>query len=525
MMETVHTKEREKLLDLFPELKNCGHDLFLSLKRYLDCVPERFYSESIFTLVQSFLKNEQKNDHKRLTKKLNQKIQVIDKAFNFLSEINYGYWHDLYEEIFDYGFIRFCDSTLHPTYLKLIEGILYPFILIIAEYSRENRGKSIDGLDVYNCVDELKNSSFSALSLEYNNILRNGIAHGGITFRDKENKYSDKRGNEIVIDHRGLLNKIDNLIDTCNAIALAFKLFFSVNLHTKISTPRQFMVEELQSVTKCPWWEIEGCLPSEAMGKSQLNIYAKPKSRDYNKVHYLAILTGVLSESLQPGFERYFVSLRTNHSWPGWAAFYGKKLKDAREKTNPALEDYEGALEENLVFFVPNFKLPRIFGKLDSFWQSFRIHIPLAFDEVRNQISKTIIQTRISKVHRNGWRLVLNASLVMEIAKDEDFHESFKKSCKKIVKKAFKHAKRQSNLSLFIRYLPLGYARISVFKKDYRIRKLTNFGLGSDLIGTVEIKKIKKINAPDIFGSTIEKYRKYRIAWNRAFLDSTDATY
>lgn len=505
---------------MFPELTSCRHSLFLSLKRYLDGVPERFYTESNFNIIQSFLTNEQKNDQKRLTKKLNQKIELFDKAFVYLTEINNGYWHDLHENIFNYGFIRFCDSALHPAYLKLIEGILYPFILILAEYSRENRGKSIDGLDVFNCVEELKNSPYATLISGYNNILRNGIAHGGVIYRDKENKYSDKRGNDLIVDHRNLLKKIDNLVDTCNAIALSIKLFYSVNLNSNIQTPRQFMVEELQAITRCPWWEIEGCLPSEAMGKSQLNIYVKPKSRDYNKVHYLSFLTGVLSENFQPGFDRYFVSLRADHSWPGWAAFDGKKLKDARNKNNPTLEDYKGVLEENLVFFVPNFKLPRILGKLDSFRQSFLIHIPLVFEDMRNQLSKIKIYTRESKIHRNGWRLVLNASLIFESPEDEDIHENCKKSCKRMIKKALKHAKTQSKHSSLIRYLPLGYARISVFRKDFRVRKLTNFGLGSDLIGTVEFKKIKRINAPDILGSTIEKYKKYRIAWNRAFLDS-----
>jgi len=62
--------------------------------------------------------------------------------------------------------------------------------------------------------------------------------------------------------------------------------------------------------------------------------------------------------------------------------------------------------------------------------------------------------------------------------------------------------------------LPLGYARISLFEKDYRKRRIVSFGLNKELIGTIQMKKIKRIKVPDIFNSTIDVKGKYRFAWN-----------
>jgi len=49
------------------------------------------------------------------------------------------------------------------------------------------------------------------------------------------------------------------------------------------------------------------------------------------------------------------------------------------------------------------------------------------------------------------------------------------------------------------------------------MRKLESYGLGPDLIGTVQIQKIKRIKAPDIIGSSIEQIGKFRFAWNKAW--------
>jgi len=40
------------------------------------------------------------------------------------------------------------------------------------------------------------------------------------------------------------------------------------------------------------------------------------------------------------------------------------------------------------------------------------------------------------------------------------------------------------------------------------------------MIGSLEIKRIGRIKAPDLFGSTIEVTRGVKIAWNRLWIES-----
>lgn len=516
----LHSRKRAKLRESFPELENCNHESYLSLSRYLDGIPERFYSEEAFQLYFSFLKEELANNPAMLKNNLNQETYRFDKALLSLNEINHEGWHDSFEKSDDYGFMHFCDKILHPSYLKLIEGVFSPFVYLLAKYSRIRRGKPIEGLDVFNCVEELKTCKYSDLCKGYDDIVRNGIAHGGTTYRDKAIVYQDKYGNERTLLHSGIVNLVDDFVDIYNGCTLAIKLFFVLNMNSGINIPRQFMIEEFQATTDSPWWHIEGCLTSELAGQSQLVIYARPKSRDYYKIQYLTFLSGALSERFAPGFNRYFFSLRSPIGWHGWAAFDGVKLRRIREKGNAKFEDYKGVLQDNLVFYKPDFRLPRFLGKIDTLWQSFRIHIRFVFEEIRNQLNHALIVVRNATIHRNGWRAVLNGSAIVYLSAESNTQEFVRQSCRKIIRKALKKARSQAKISNTARFLPLGYARIALFAKDFRIRKLENYGLGAKLIGTIQIKRIKRIKVPDIMGSTIEMKNSYRIVWNKAWLES-----
>lgn len=515
----LHAEKREKVKEKFPELRDCTHESYLSLARYFERSPERFFSTESFQAYFSFLNDENDNNPQRLQHNLNQQTYKLDQAFLFLSEINREDWHDSFAKLDDYEFMRFFDKILHPSYLKLIEGVFFPFVYLLATYSRLKRGKSLEGLDVFNCVEELKPSNYSTLCNAYDNIMRNGIAHGGITYREKEIVYRDKRGNERTLPHRAVVNIVDDLIDICNGCALAIKLFCIMHLNSNLNVPRQLMIEELQAETDTPWWHIEGCLTSELPGQSQLVIYARPNTRDYNKVQYLTFLSGVLSERFASGFDRYFISMRSPIAWTGWAAFDGQKLRRSRERGPATFEDYKGVVQDNLIFYRPNFKLPRFLGRLDTFWQSLRLHMPLVFEQIRSQLNHLSFTVRSARIHRNGWRSVLRGSIVVNLDPEQNIQESIKRSCRKIVRKALKTARKQTKITNSAKILPLGFARLALFKRDFRIRKLENYGLGPDLIGTIQIQRIKRIKTPDILGSTIEIKGSYRIAWNKSWLE------
>ncbi|MFA6815993.1 MAG: hypothetical protein WCS73_06825 [Lentisphaeria bacterium] len=510
----LHAKRRAVLCDNFPMLSKCNHNNYLSIYKYLKDIPEKFYSKKAYLTYNSFLEQCSKT---MLVDLLNENQNEINKSLHLLEEINRYPWHD---DIFDkdeYELLRFCDTTLNPTYLKLVEGVFYPLIYIPAFFSRKSRKKPTNCLDIYNSVEEIKKSSFSNLCEFYNNTIRNGIAHGNIIYKQNEMIFKGKKGSPESVSARNLIKLIDNFLDLCNGIALSIKEYFLTYLDDVLKIPLQIMVEELQAQTEVPWWHIEGCLISEINRKSQLMIYVTPNTKDYLKVQYSAYLTGVLSEQLAPFFDRYFISIRSSKSLPGWAAFDGQKLRTIREKGPTSINDYEGVFDP--VFYVPKGKRPKILLKLETYYVSYKIQKKLFVENHKYEQKIPDIYVRNVTIHRNGVKAVLGGSVFISNLQEQDPQDMICRYKKKIIKKAFKSARKGLTNRDICKFLFLGYARISVFLINYRKRKLNSFGLGHDLVCTIEIKKIKRIKDPDIFESTIEQKGCYRIAWNKSWLE------
>jgi|GEM_PF-1109278 len=520
----VNERVRKRVLHAFPGLSSCGHDGYLALARYLDGTPERFYSRESLRTYTEIMEKEFAGNPARLIKVLNESSDDIDRAMLTLNEIGREDWHDTAIEREEYAFMRLCDRSLHPAYLKLAEAVLHRFISPIATCLRLERGRSTDDLwKLSVCIDELKRAACSSLVAHCDSIVRNSIAHGRITYREKEVVYFDRNGKSRTLWDTAVVEMVDGLVDTCHGCALALKLFYRRHLGGKVQVPRQVMLEELQADTETPWWHIEGCLVSELAGKPQLVVYARPMSRDYFKVQYMCIYSGILAEHFAPGFDRYMVSLRSPIAWPGWAALDGKKLRDIRKRGGPrSMEEYKGVLENDLVFYKPNVALPKFLCKLETLLMRFRPHMPLAFDEIRKNLDQIPITARQAEIHRNSWGAVVNGSVVVSIVDEDDPQQAVKKARRRIIKAARRLACKNARWSNVAKHLPIGYARIAVFQTDRRHRQL--YGLDPDLICTVQIQFISRIKAPDIAGSTIETVWPYRIAWNKAWLDSLPTT-
>jgi len=508
-------------------LQSCPHDHYLSLYKYVSELPECFFSEEAFQKYLAWLESFHSSSEKGLKRYFEDHTDQFNKAFLFLSEINQASWHDFFEELDDYEKIRIIDQQIHPAYLRLIEAVLYPFCHLSAFFCRIDRGKGTDDLDVVNAVEEVQNTELSIICESYKKTVRNGIAHGGITYLEDEIVYRDKKGNEEKLSAAQTIRLVDDLIDVCNGMSLATKVFMFSHLVDGYALPQQILLEELQAETDTPYWHIVGCTPSKFESLSQLIIYARPDSGDMAKIRHSTICSGVFAEFFAPGYERYFISLRGPKALPGWAAFDGNKLLEARNKFSQNIVDYSGILENNTVFYVPKNRVPeflsrldvfRIASRIDTFFCSLKIHWPLALADFREKLGQPEIHIRSSRIHRNGRKVVLRGAVVIVSNKQPLDQELVRTACKRIIKAALSNARKDWSLMSPERYLPLGFARVSIFQRNYRKRRLDNYGLGPDLIATIQIKHIKKIRSPDIIGATIEIKGKHRIAWNRAWL-------
>lgn len=513
--------DRKRLIQSFLPLKFCTDQHFLALRCYLDHRPEKFMDKTAYQIYFDWLRKRDEQDRNEFRNHLLQIETEINQAFLFIREINSEGWHDmLLRTGDDYDLIRNIDKHVHPTYLRIIETVLTPLARVVAYFSRLDRGKSIEGLDIWSVMQELQICGMNYLTNYYDHTVRNGIAHGGITYLQFEICYRDKNGNEKRLDYWSVVRLFDDLLDVCNGIVAALKIFFLVMHDQNYKLPRELLFEELQEETWAPWWKIEGCLESEIGDTSQLIIYARPNSRYFENVQWSVIQSGILAEYFTTGYDRYFLSLHSQIALPGWAAFDGKKIREIREMGASDLLQYRGIVENNLLFYVPQPRLPWFIGRFGSLIHSLRIHAPIEVQRFRESLGIPNVICRNANIHRNKLCAVLKAEIVIEGLDTEITVKAIHKYRTRILKTALRFARKQNRNHLAV-YLPIGYAEIAVFKRDYRRRRLSGFGLGEDLICMVKLKKIQRIKSIDIMGSTTEIMGSWRINWNKAWLEKS----
>jgi len=516
--------DRQRIAKLFPELSACTETHFLALRHYRDSRPQKFFSASAYQTFLDWLKTRHTTNQDSLKAYFMEHEAEIGRALLFLREINSEDWHDGSLQAGDeYDLIRSIDAHVHPAYLRLVEAVLAPLLRPIAQFSRIDRGKSINGLDVWSIMQEIGGGPAASLIQPYEHIIRNGIAHGGITFLQNEIRYRDKKGNEGTFTSDAVVRLCDDLLDICNGLAVSLKVFFALHRDRGYVSPRQILIEELQEETRTPWWTIEGCAESAITGKSQLIIFARPDSRHYHKVQWSAFQSGILAEYFAPGYGRYFLSLHSPKALPGWAGFDGTKMRELREALVDDLTKYAGVLENGMVFYVTRPAMPRLLGKLDTLCRSLQLSFPVAMQKLRSRLAIPRIDCRNAKAHRNLWGVVIRGEVVIDDLAGDNAVAIVRKHRRRIIRSAVSRARRETRRSI-VPYLPLAFAQVAVFRRDYRRRRLSGFGLAEDLICTVRFQRMKRIQSPDILGATIESSGNWRIAWNRAWLTTSGAS-
>lgn len=513
--------DRLRLIALFPDLQTCRDSPFLALRSYLHQCPERLFNRNVHSLMLDWLRDRDGRQRAVLMHYFADVSTEMSTALLFLRQVNSENWHDRpLVKGDDYEVVRFIDTVLHPAYLRLSEGVLAALIRPVAHFARLDRGKGVEGMDVFNLVQELIGGPMAACVEAYNHTVRNGIGHGGITYLQNDIRYRDKKGNAEVLDVWSVVRLCDDMVDTCNALAAAIKLFLIAGGAVGYQLPHELLVEELMEETRSPWWTISGCMQSELPDASQLLVYARPESRDTLKIQWAALQSAVLAESLAPGYDRYFFSLPSGKGWPGWAAFDGGRLKQLRESGAAEVHEYATAFSDGGFFYVPTPRLPRSLSRMDTLCHSLRLQWPRTLQQIRENLSLPTVLGREARMHRNGWRYVLNGEVVLPDLDSASAAAAIHKHRRRIVRVAARTARKSAPRFSIARYLPLGYARIAVFAQDFRQRRLSGFGLGPELVCTVQLRRIRRIQSPDIMGSTLEVSGSWRIAWNRSWIES-----
>jgi hypothetical protein len=503
----------------FPELQSCAHDQYVSLAKYLEATPEKFYSDDAFKMFYQNLGAFNNQRSSELATYLNDYQNELSRALHLLNEVNRQNWNDILISERGYALTKFIDQTIHPNYLRISEGVFKPIAKIIAYHSRIQRGVSTENLDLYNIVEEFKRIGLHDLIDSLDNTMRNGIAHGGITYLDHDIRYEDKKGNTTQIDAREVIRMFDSLLDVSNGMALALKLFLLADDSGKLKIPRQLLIEEITESTRTGWWEIQGVVDSSIETQKQLLIYVDAKSLETMKIMMSALKTAIMAEQFAPGYDRYFFSFDAPGLMPGCAGMSGKVLKQCRENNVDTIEGYKGLFDKEVFMYIPKWKAPKFVRYLETIYFALKENFRSELPKQNQKWGLPNFEIRDSKIHRNSWGLVLHAAIFLdEKTLDEQF-DKIRKFPRFLVFKALKHAKKYESDTRFLKFLPLGWSRVAIYRRNQRSREFGNVGLGKDLICTLGLKRIKRIESPELLGSELEKIAGVTVAWNKAWID------
>ncbi len=487
--QKLHELWREKInkeFDLVDEVEDC-----LSLIQYIESKPNKFYSKHAFDIYFNFLVRLSNDQIQSL---FSSTTNRIDLALKNLKEINELNFHEDIIPADDISRIDFIDKNIHYNYLRLVESCLYPLIYLPAFQSLRQRGKSVEKLDLYNCIEVLRSSDFKFLEEFYNNIVRNGIAHGHIQLSDWSVVYKDKKGNEKELDTYKIIHWFDRMLDCVNGFACAFKVFIFSQLKTSkksIPLPKQLLIEELFYQSNGPAWKLitvfEG---SNIQSTKQLNIYIKNDFFDFFKVQLNALRTAILTEKFTSEYTRVFLFLKSKNGISnGFVAFNGDQLKRLGSKKNTHLEEYAGVIEGDLLFFQSKYKLPPIVYKLGTYRMA--ISSLMAHSFIGNK--KRRIMFRDCKTHaKTGYIVAERVGAYLEgeqVINDDDFIRS---QALKIIKKAKSFTKRNYSLLNFERIFPVQYIKVFIYATDQRLRDYRGSGLSSNLICIIHQNGQKK---------------------------------
>lgn len=248
--------------------------------------------------------------------------------------------------------------------------------------------------------------------------------------------------------------------------------------------------------------------------KKQLNIFTKNSCLEHSEVNYYAFRTAVFAEYFASGFDRYFFSLKSKYSLPGWAGYKGEILKRERIKNSNTLEGYEDVLEENLLYFIPRLKLPKLITKIIRFIAIAKTLLPIEYHRSTNYQFKRRYFLRDTKPFRRGLSIIINdPSLIITPEQRDNIIEFIRRDYKKITRYAIRKSKKEMP-RFWHRFLRTKYIRVTIYDKDLRKRQLRGSGLIDSLVCSITINRSRKIKNIDFIGGQLEQKGKYRIIWN-----------
>jgi len=509
---------RERAIGAFPELADCGHELFAFMSAYADQLPWSTFDRTAKEHYLGFLRAVATERPTFLSGFLRDNHGAIEITFRTLETINRTFPHDRdWTKFRDIGLLRTIHDEVHPVYLQLCEGVLKLLLTIVAVPRRLKRGEPTENLSPNDLAAEARDAGIHALGC-FDPTMRNAIAHGSVAFGidriEYINRYRGKTRSRVNVPHE-TLKLAEELLDVCNGMAAALRIFVLLDRALLFSQntelPPALVFPEVETQLGTSGWHVDDYLELRYPdGSRELNLFSRTTYLDDHKTSLSIIRTANLAAALMPGFDRYYVRLDRRGLTAGWGLFDGAKV---RELLNQGI-DYGPAYlaaTQPLGFVVfpalGKLRIParlRIFGSIAEVARTGWIarhrerDIEVRHAEIVGKRTYSVVTAHVV-LHQRDLEKAVGLTLL---------------KLRRILHIAVRGARRLPVGSWWVRHLPVGYLQVYVFSEDRRRRELLSGEWGPNLLCRLlrKTRGLIPVGAPPDVVTQMEG--DIRIDWN-----------
>jgi hypothetical protein len=399
-------------------------------------------------------------------------------------------------------------NEFQPEYLRRCEHIFTNLIIL---YWAVLKKGSVEGssFDITGAISLLKSKGHDTLFSGYDEKIRNGIAHGQVTFGFAEIQYGDHHYSHKLLDY-DFLHTFDTLWRTSNSIAVAILLFIARN-DTLLATenanalPTSIIFLIAAAETERENLSIKGVIESEITSGRQLYILIETNFRKHASVmlecSYIALR---LLDTGAVGYTRFVFGINQNTAVDSLLVILPEKLIELQ---NEPYTRFREILESELIWTYES-QLQNVIKSLKISFVSNAKLSWMKFISEQQEKGRLLTTNRyyIKKVENSSGSasgvVRLHIFITLRFPSDAQDTDLLKKIILEVINK-FRHKLYASNPSKLIKkrrnwYKFPKYVWVSVYKKDGPYRWVGYGGwAGKNLIATAE--KITNKNLEPIF--------------------------
>jgi len=368
-----------------------------------------------------------------------------------------------------------------PWYLSLVEDCLKnvcsPLVWAVSQ-SRGNTARLEDlnsmrmRADILNTLPQLR-----IISKDFNATIRNGCAHDGITLLRNDWLLFDDRGKPVRWTDDEFLRRIEGLLDTCNALVLATRVFVFRNwsylsgIFEYQSLPEEERERPFRSVASTPIIDIKSARLESLPHGRQVTIEATDKAIAYEELVLDALAVLHSANRFYPEADWVFLGLKGPNHLSSWVRVPMPALHDWLSGAT-SIEQFLQTPDVDLMIF--QFKRLPLARKIASLRRGVAHSLPKSRIQFRLGMEALGRQWRIVEVHDKSTGLAKRLEAPVIIPKDvarPDIEHMLIEATDYVRKKLYRTRqipgyKRRYRVMMANR--PAGYVWLQVFSKEKR---------------------------------------------------------